>query len=651
MKIISKYLILAVSGACCMILVQAQHLNDTIRIREIEITGTPPADKAVADRSEIDQTIITRQAAVNLTELLSHHSGIFIRSTGRGTLATASLRGTDGSHTKIYWNDLEINSSMNGQTDLSLIPVFCLDEVDIFHGGSSLAYSSGALGGTLNLVSRPDWSGKTSGTLLQELASFSTYNLMFKTGVNPGKWYFNTRLFYNYSKNDYPFTNNLVSPARTERSHNGSYDRYGMLQEIYYRPGPDNLLSMKIWIQQSERNLPPVASYEGSGRTERQDDQSLRITAAWEKYYPLGLIEIKSGFSLTNLDYLLRSDKLDYTVYDSESREYGIYNTIEHKHYLSGHLMIRSQLRLNLNQVSMWEKTGRSGYNGTRAEASLMSSLYRSFGEHATAWLLIRQDASDNNLLPVMPSAGIEFDVPGSAGLRIKTNISRNFKKPDLNDLYWVPGGNPLLKPEKGLSGDLSLSLAKKAGAYNYSARIACFYASITDWITWSPSAYQYWMAGNLQHVITRGIESHLNIRASFSRYELALSGNYTFTRATSEHNSSLKPAPAGRQLIYVPRHAGNASLIFTCRDYFVNYILEYTGTRLTQTGEEIIDYEIILNPFLLNDLTAGKNFRLFRQEFLIQFAIRNIFNREYQMIYCRPMPGRNYSVLIGYKF
>ena len=651
MKSLARYFYLTVLLTYGSLIVHSQHLDDTIQIGEVEVTSILAKDKSVADRSELDQSVISQQAGTSLTDLLSRHSAIYVRSTGRGTLATASFRGTNGSHTRIFWNGMEMNSAMNGQVDLSLIPVFFLDEAEIYHGGSSLVNSSGALGGALNLASRPDWSGKITGSLLQEFASFKTYNLMSRIGVNRNKWYAGTRLFYKYSRNDYPYINRSVSPARTDRIRNGSYSMYGVLQEVYYRLNADKLLSLRLWAQQSGRDLPQIASYEGSGREEHQDDRCGRFTVAWQKYYPLGTFEVNSGVSFTSLTYLLRSGEKGYNIYDSQSREFSMYNTVEHKHLLSDRLMIRSQLRINLDRVDNYDQVGMSGYDIFRPEASLMSSAYRTIGKRTTAWLVVRQDMSGKKLLPVMPSAGIEFRLPEQTGVTVKSNITRNYKIPDLNDLYWIPGGNPALKPEKGLSGDVSLVFNKKMKSLNWSARMAGFYADITDWIIWKPGAYQYWTADNLQHVITRGLEGHLHLDATLNLFDLSFSGNYTCTRATSESRASRIPAPSGRQLVYLPIHAGNATMAASCKGYFVNWICEYTGKRLTQTGDEITSYEIILNPFLVNDIITGKNIRLMNHEFIFQLAVMNLFNTEYQMVYSRPMPGRNYSLRIGYKF
>lgn len=651
MKNLARYFNLMVLLTHGSLMVHSQNLDDTIQISEVEVTSILARNKSVADRSELDQSVISRQAGTSLTDLLSRHSTIYVRSTGRGTLATASFRGTDGSHTRVFWNGIEMNSAMNGQVDLSLMPVFFFDEAEIYYGGSSLTSNSGALGGTVNLASKPEWSGKMKGSLLQEFASFKTYNLMSRIDVSRNKWYSGTRLFYNYSRNDYRYINRSVSPARTDRIRNGSYSMYGLLQEVYCRLDADNLLSFRLWAQQAGRDLPQIASYEGSGRKEHQDDRSGRFTVAWQKYYPMGTLEFNSGISLTSLTYMLRSVEAGHNIYDSQSREFSMYNTVEHKHRLSDRLMIRSQLRMNLDKVDNYDQVGMSGYDIFRPVASLMSSAYRTIGKRTTTWLVVRQDMSGKKLLPVMPSAGIEFRLPEQTGVTVKSNITRNCKMPDLNDLYWVPGGNPALKPEKGLSGDVSLEFNKKMRYLNWSARMAGFYADITDWIIWKPGAYQYWMADNLQHVITRGFEGHLHLDANFNMLELAFTGNFTYTRATSESRDSRIPAASGRQLVYLPIHAGNATMTAACKGYFVNWICEYTGKRLTQTGDEITGYEIILNPFLVNDIIAGKNIRLMKHEFIFQLAVMNLFNREYQMVYSRPMPGRNYLLRIGYKF
>ena len=88
-------------------------------------------------------------------------------------------------------------------------------------------------------------------------------------------------------------------------------------------------------------------------------------------------------------------------------------------------------------------------------EAGLMAHVqYRP----TAAWglfALLRSEWYDAALIPFIPSAGAEYNISGRYPTAIKINAARNYHKPTLNELYWIPGGNPGLKPEDGLTADI----------------------------------------------------------------------------------------------------------------------------------------------------------------------------------------------------
>ncbi|XCI74985.1 MAG: TonB-dependent receptor [Flavobacteriales bacterium] len=57
------------------------------------------------------------------------------------------------------------------------------------------------------------------------------------------------------------------------------------------------------------------------------------------------------------------------------------------------------------------------------------------------------------------PYLGIEYQLNESHDWKIKFNVSNNMiKYPTINDLYYVPGGNPYLKLEKMFAFELKTS-------------------------------------------------------------------------------------------------------------------------------------------------------------------------------------------------
>jgi vitamin B12 transporter len=132
---------------------------DTIHLREVEIIRSILVPRSPLISGGLDTLSMELMSGQSLSELLACQPAIHIKSAGRGALSTASFRGTDASHTKVFWNGIRLNSPMLGQVDFSQIPVWIIDKVSILYGGSSLGEGSGALGGSVLLENAVDWNG------------------------------------------------------------------------------------------------------------------------------------------------------------------------------------------------------------------------------------------------------------------------------------------------------------------------------------------------------------------------------------------------------------------------------------------------------------------------------------------------------------
>ena len=89
------------------------------------------------------------RSAQSLADVLSRNTASFLRQYSPGTLASPSIRGTGAAHTALVWNGLNLQSSMNGQLDLSLIPSLLFDQFSLQMGAGSASWGTGAIGGTI----------------------------------------------------------------------------------------------------------------------------------------------------------------------------------------------------------------------------------------------------------------------------------------------------------------------------------------------------------------------------------------------------------------------------------------------------------------------------------------------------------------------
>ncbi|NJK94137.1 MAG: TonB-dependent receptor [Bacteroidales bacterium] len=190
----------------------------------------------------------------------------------------------------------------------------------------------------------------------------------------------------------------------------------------------------------------------------------------------------------------------------------------------------------------------------------------------------------DHKLMPFIAAAGIEYKLIKPGTLTFKANIGRNLHVPNLDDLYFTPGGNPDLKPEEGYQSDAGLIWSDGIGNINYQFELTGFASRIDNWILWHPSEYRYWTADNVNKVFSRGAEMNGTVKGNLGSVKYQVRGNYGFTRTTNEDRMS---DSYGMQLIYIPKHIGNAHLYLEKGTWFVGVVVSYTGARWTSTSED----------------------------------------------------------------
>ena len=82
-----------------------------------------------------------------------------------------------------------------------------------------------------------------------------------------------------------------------------------------------------------------------------------------------------------------------------------------------------------------------------------------------------------------------------------------------MNDMYWVPGGNPELKNEYAYIYELVYEMNQKiSDRLNIKYDLSVFRYNIKDMIEWHPGEYSYWTADNIENVNSTGCESSVSL-------------------------------------------------------------------------------------------------------------------------------------------
>jgi iron complex outermembrane receptor protein len=645
-----------------------QGLQDTvIQLKGVEVRALKAFNIKAAGMAvtSVDSIILLEKINLSLSELLSENTPVFIKNYGRGALATASFRGAAPTHTQVIWNGLQINSPMTGMVDFSLIPVYIIDEMELRSGPASIANRSGGLGGSVNLANSADWNNQLGIKYIQGLGSYLTFNEYLQLELGGQRFQSKTRAYHNHSKNNYPFTNRAIGeidPETGEISNprvtndNADYTYYGLVQELYFRPGPRNILSARYWFQDARRTIPRPTSYEGPdySNLNRQYDAGHMLVVDWKRYGDKNALMLRSGFSRKKLDYTLKnyvSGLGEVPAIYSESFITSLENSLSYNHNLTGSFSFEASMDGNIHWVRSNDSVSRTGYDKSRNELSIFMGVRKSFLDRLNLNLMLRQDWVDLNIVPVVPYFGFDWRIIRDQDLVLKGNIARNYHQPSLNDLYWQPGGNPDLMPEQGYSYELGLVYGLDINGHSLNASITAFRSDIDNWIIWLPGFKGYWEPRNIERVISTGSEFGLDLVGNFGKLEYKMIGNYSYTHSVNKGDpQAWGDESSGKQLPYIPLHSGNLMLNISYNGYFLTYQHNSYSERYTTSSNDIKSRGSIY-PYFMNDLAVGKEVTFEKVTLAAEFKVYNLFDESYHTVLYRPMPGRNYMLVLMIQF
>jgi iron complex outermembrane receptor protein len=259
------------------------------------------------------------------------------------------------------------------------------------------------------------------------------------------------------------------------------------------------------------------------------------------------------------------------------------------------------------------------------------------------AQVLVREDVVDGGFSPVQGQVGVE--VKPTKWFTLKGNASHNFRAPTLNDLYWVPGGNPDLKNESGFSWEGGMRFKAQTKTVDFKLEATYFQSEINNWIIWLPQG-NVWTPQNKRAVSSKGVEGKLETQLTFGAVKLRLHGAYTWVSSIVKKGATDTDASTGKQLIYVPPHQAKGHLSVHFGKLFLLYGHQYTGIRYTTS-----DNESSLPAYQLSYVAAGYEFAMKKHSIGFSVTVDNLFDKDYQTIAWRPMPGRSFLINLNYQF
>lgn len=611
---------------------------------EIVVTATR---REIGSASAPSSVTVVRRDAIEampgtlLASALSWTPGMSLRSYGGGaSVETISLRGMSPEHTLVLVDGQRENSFQNGLADFGMLSSSDVERVEIVRGGSSALYGADAIGGVINVITRAPGDG-VHGSASAMLGSNHESGSGFSLSGGTDAAGLLVSLRKEQGRGDYDFR---FSDGRTETTLRRAGEDYALVTgdaRADWRIGPSLRSTASFSYTDGDRGSPGVVTDPSSSGRGRLWDrlEFLRGGIDWDAAEGLALrIRGSAHYGLEQYDdpgQLLNGSPLHslYANHDDIITPEAFFTVSPALSGLAGVEYARASLRSTETTSAL--RIQRSAFLSTENVFSLPWSAPFEIALYPS----VRYDAYSDVAGDVSPRLGLNVGLLKDPGLRIRASYGKSFRVPVLNDLYWIEGGNPDLRPERALSFDAGLRCDFE---FLGSIRIDASYFSIDsrDRIVWVPSSGTFWSPKNISDATSRGAEAEAAWTGLNGALRISLNGTLTHVVKTSADYPG--DPTEGKRLIYEPEETFNAVAEGRCGPFNLLFRHSWISYRYTT---EVNDR--FLPAYSLE--SAAVRFTLPVSPFnaSLKAEVNNLFNTSYQVIALYPMPLREFRATL----
>ena len=303
--------------------------------------------------------------------------------------------------------------------------------------------------------------------------------------------------------------------------------------------------------------------------------------------------------------------------------------------YAHNHLSMTLPKAANPTRNSLWTALAANYQIGSfSVNASLLATnIYES----------VKQGNASNGFHRLSPAFSMQWRC--LQDFRLRFGYKDIFRTPTLNELYYTGIGNRHLNPEKSRMWNLG---ATYSHTFNCTLQLSLtadgYFGNVTDKIIAVPKMF-YWQMMNAGKVRQLGLDVSANIEKRWGNdWSVSATGSYSLMKATDISDPTA--VYYRNQIAYTPRHSGSASVLLHTPYLDFSYNVLVMGERYT------LSYNIPDNrmrPFADHSITLSREFKINKQQLRVQFDVRNLGNKNYEVVRFYPMPGTNWRLSVSW--
>ncbi|MFN8177008.1 MAG: TonB-dependent receptor [bacterium] len=511
---------------------------DPLRIRAHRLPD--PLDPFPLASTQLGAREIARLPGANLEQLLRPVTGLRLSSHGLAEAGgSLSIRGSTTDEVVVLLDGRRLSTAQGGGVDVCAISLDAVESVDVVRGGASALFGPDALGGAIDVRTkpvRPGFRGRVAGGSFGERAASG------EAGLASGPWGLRLAGRTYATNGDFPFRDDgtgVESVAANGDVHRSS----GELRAERALPGARLVVDASAFDQR--RGVP--GSEEFPSPTARLADR--RYTAGVSLAGTSASRRLGGDLSFVRQTRRYQEPAAAFGAVDDEHENTRV-RAEASLDRVGGRAALRAAAGVTTDRLeSTTDGRRRRGSADVRAQVS----SDRGLGDRVVRFLgAARLDALQGFDPFVSPRAGVLVDVVPRR-VRLSASAGLAYRAPSFDELFWPPrasaAGNPTLRAEHGKD----VELAAQADELPAEARVsfAAFGRDVEDLIQWIPGPDGVWRPHNLGDARLWGLEADASVRVPVRRNGVELTASGTMLR--SEDRSG-EPNVSGKDLVYRPR-------------------------------------------------------------------------------------------------
>ena len=641
-------------------------LSDTLlKLKEVTIYSNR-MQKKMSPVQILSGKELEKLNVYSVADALRYFSGVQIKDYGGiGGLKTVNIRSMGSHHVGVFYDGIELGNAQNGVVDLGRFSLDNMEVISLYNGQKSAIFQPAKDYSSASAIymqtRKPIFKGEKKNNLNIGVkgGSFST--------INPSLLWehrFNERISssisteYMYTSGRYKFTYAKKDGYDTTAVRQNGDVRMLRLENAFFGKIPKGEWKTKAYLYNSERGYPGAAVREEPGKFRHQDrqwDTNLFVQGSFQNYFKPWYSLLANGKYAYDYLHYLSDPRLDVTTMyvDNYYRQQEIYASAAHLFtiYPWWSMSLSNDFQWNTLRADLIDfvyptrntiltsAATSFDFNRLMLQASL---LYTHVDDNTRT-----KGANAGTKNKYTPSVIATWQPLTKLPLNVRAFYKKVFRMPTLNDLYYTFIGNKDLKPEYTTQYDVGITFSHTWNNHwlkSLDLQIDGYYSEVDDKIIAMPTSNQFrWTMINLGHVEIRGLDAAIRGEWGFGKVELSTLFNYTYQKAQDFTDPTSEWY--GGQIPYIPWHGGSIILNGSYQTWSCNYSFIYTGERYEAVANIPENYA---QPWYTHDFSLSKTFQWGKTGIRVTAEINNIFNQQYEVVQCYPMPGTSFKIKLN---